>query len=830
MSKKESEKYKHLKFERYYPPTTAPMKKRPGYGKSPKDKDVITHGKELSKKIEEVEKEKNRVKEKIYPPDLDPQLIFIIEQESEGDDILEVDEENLSRSGIQILEKEGGKWIIVFATDGHARRFKENLHIYQKKVLRDGAKVLKKPKFSYLFNNIKEIIPRFPENRLCEKLREFYLNEEFPSDFIEIRIDFWWLGRDITQTVMELCEKLLIKYKCKLITSYRNYGMASIVTMINLEALKDIVEITEIYRIEIIEELPPDKSKVSTISLKHFPNIKISEVSNKPMICLIDTGVIEKHPILEGSIVKSLLRTDETDIDNDEDGHGTQLTGTILFGNLEEKIETKEIYPQGRIVSVKIAKEIRKKNVSDFNNTIIDSIQTVHDNLGCKLFLLTYLPSHLPLEPDIRTRNHQLSIMLDRLINELNIVVVVPIGNQNFEKVNLNKLKIEDIENGKYTNILFNSKILEGASANSALTIGSIAGKDVYPSSHSSINIASIKIISKKEDPALYTRTGPGLGNCIKPDLSAIGGNWIYYPDRTFPFITLEDLAFFGPKFDALTSNLLDYDIGTCISASYTCHLILRLMDIYPGHTGNYYRALISNRSIPPNPSELFLQNNNIFESNEKGKYLNLFGFGIANDKQLFYGNPKTITLFYEGEIPLNEVHSFEIPVPESFKKTNDNRGITVTLSYNPPVVPRKSYRAVNLSFRYIYKKADTKDIYNYFSEIKDEEVLDEVPSESRYNFDVDYSSKVRNKSTLKTARYSWKEFPKGTRNTTYQKMEENSHFIVIHCKPKGWFDANAYGVKDQSYCVIVTIWHDTSTRIYEQVQQKVREPIRLRP
>ena len=421
--------------------------------------------------------------------------------------------------------------------------------------------------------------------------------------------------------------------------------------------------------------------------------------------------------------------------------------------------------------------------------------------------------------------------MLDRLINELNILIVAPTGNFEFENVDLDKLTIDDLEDGKYTKFLFDSKVFEGASANSVLTIGSIAGKETYPSSHSSINIASIKIISKSQDPALYTRTGPGLGNCVKPDLTAIGGNSVFYPDRLFfPFTTLENLAYYGPKFDAFTKNLLEYDIGTCISACYASFLILKLMELYPGHSGNFYRALLSNRSIPPNPSDTFLENNPVFEAKEKNKYLNLFGFGIAEEKQLYYGNPKTITLYFEGKIPLKEVHCFEIPVPISFKTTNANRGVTATLAYNPPVVPRKSYRAVNLSFRYIHKKANIDEIYNYFSEIEDDDELEDVPSESKYRFEVDLSSRVRNKSTLKTARYVWKTFPKGTRKTTYKQMEEDSHFIVVHCKPKGWFDANAYGVKDQSYCVIVTIWHDTSTRIYEQVQQKVREPIRLRP
>ena len=51
MAKTDSEKYRHLEFDYFHPPTIAPMKKRPGFGKSPKDKDVILHGEKLSEKI-----------------------------------------------------------------------------------------------------------------------------------------------------------------------------------------------------------------------------------------------------------------------------------------------------------------------------------------------------------------------------------------------------------------------------------------------------------------------------------------------------------------------------------------------------------------------------------------------------------------------------------------------------------------------------------------------------------------------------------------------------------------------------------------------------------
>ncbi len=410
-------KYKHLEFDRYHPPTRYPMKKRPGYGRSPKKQDVKKHGEKLAEELEEVEIEHDRVK-RIYPPDLNPQLIFIIDQEVESDDLLEVDEISLINSGIEILEKEGENWIIVFASEGHVNRFKEKLHIYKQEIRKRGRRILKKPRFSGLFNNVKDIIPRFPKDRLGKGLKAYYDKGAFPKEFLKVRIDFWWLGRKIIEKRMDHCEEILKRNKCKLISRYNDYGIASIITKINYETLKSIIELTEVYKIESIE-IKTIERKISTVSIKNFPEVNISEVSSKPFICLIDTGVVEKHPILDGTVINSILKTKDSDLSNDEDGHGTHLTGTLLYGDLEEKIESEEIFPQAKLISVKIAKEYQMKNISDINNKIIDSIREVYDNYGCKLYILTYLPSYNPFSSGTKTREHQLSRMLDSIINEL---------------------------------------------------------------------------------------------------------------------------------------------------------------------------------------------------------------------------------------------------------------------------------------------------------------------------------------------------------------------------------------------------------------------------
>ena len=127
-------KFPHFGFDCYTPPKLAPRKKWGG-GKPPKDKDVIKQGDRLAKSLEKLETENIRIK-KIYPPEFDPKLIFIIDQEVEDDKIIDVNEEKLITIGIEIIEKEGDNWLIVFATDNDLKKFKSSLTTYKEKQLK----------------------------------------------------------------------------------------------------------------------------------------------------------------------------------------------------------------------------------------------------------------------------------------------------------------------------------------------------------------------------------------------------------------------------------------------------------------------------------------------------------------------------------------------------------------------------------------------------------------------------------------------------------------------------------------------------------------------
>jgi hypothetical protein len=57
--------------------------------------------------------------------------------------------------------------------------------------------------------------------------------------------------------------------------------------------------------------------------------------SESPAVCLLDTGVARAHPLLEGSLKESDCLTISPQWGTDDsNGHGTKMSGAVLFSDL----------------------------------------------------------------------------------------------------------------------------------------------------------------------------------------------------------------------------------------------------------------------------------------------------------------------------------------------------------------------------------------------------------------------------------------------------------------------------------------------------------------
>src|SRR5690606_30165457 len=68
--------------------------------------------------------------------------------------------------------------------------------------------------------------------------------------------------------------------------------------------------------------------------------------SHAPAVCILDTGVNRGHPLLEASLAASDCHAyDPTWGTHDHNGHGTEMAGLALYGDLTPRLEGSEPVP-----------------------------------------------------------------------------------------------------------------------------------------------------------------------------------------------------------------------------------------------------------------------------------------------------------------------------------------------------------------------------------------------------------------------------------------------------------------------------------------------------
>jgi len=88
--------------------------------------------------------------------------------------------------------------------------------------------------------------------------------------------------------------------------------------------------------------------------------------------------------------------------------------------------------------------------------------------------------------------------------------------------------------------------------------------------------------------------------------------------------------------------------------------------------------------------------------------------------------------------------------------------------------------------------------------------------------FKIDISSTIRNNSTLQLTRFDFPLFTSRHKKAK-DKMLDSNHYIVVKCKNYSWFDHETFGLEKQQYALVVTIWHESSNQIYNEVYQKIQ-------
>ena len=437
-----------------------------------------------------------------------------------------------------------------------------------------------------------------------------------------------------------------------------------------------------------------------------------NETNKTPFICILDTGVNVAHPLLKESLATNDLHTINKAWGNaDTVGHGTEIAGLALYGDLTELLESKEqLYVGHRLESSKIINE------SKYNpdNTRPLELYADYTNQGV---------AHAEISQPNRKRLFQMAITtidssdygkpsswsaaLDLLAsgmgrNEDKRLFIISAGNLNTYE-----------QKGNYPQNNLDEGIKDPGQAWNALTIGAYTEKNNLSDEE---NIDNSKPTALHGEISPYTTTSYNWNKewPLKPDIVMEGGNTAEnYTGKA----QAESLSILTTN-NKFVENPFTVTWATSASSAIASKFCAQIMNKYPALHPETIRALMVH-SASWTPAMLKQFNCNIQENNKKDIYklIRICGFGVPDLTKALTSMQNDFTIVIEDSLQpykveknskkFNEIKFYSLPFPQ---KELANLGATivemrVTLSYfiepNPSSRGRSrhSYQSHGLRF-----------------------------------------------------------------------------------------------------------------------------------
>jgi len=464
-------------------------------------------------------------------------------------------------------------------------------------------------------------------------------------------------------------------------------------------ALKDLVlnyqYLFDVSEYEDVTFLNPVSNEQETIGV----DFKGPE-STDPVICVIDSGIQENHQLLSDAIDSrkshSYLPGNESVADEvSNGGHGTKVSGGVLFGN--------EIPKEGEYVH-----EIWVQNarILDENKLIPEQIyppqimeQIVVDYEEAKIFNLSVNATR----PCNIIHMSSWAATIDKLSNERDKLFIVSAGNIYRETGSVNFPGISEYLADGYNYPAFllrkPSRISNPAQSCFAITVGSVCIEKFQDEDRTSFG--------ERDELSSFSRTGPGLWGMIKPDVVEYGGDYVREKNAN-PLITVEPLCSAEVVKTTINgNNAVGYDIGTSYAAGKVSHIAGKIMKAVPGASSNLIRALIAQGARLPGDKV----------QNPQQEDLRKYGFGIADKKRSTENTASRITLISESEIAPKQAEIYTIKIPDALRGIADEFDILVEVCLAFHAKPRRTRRRLKsyLSAWLDWKSSKFGESYNQF-------------------------------------------------------------------------------------------------------------------
>lgn len=428
---------------------------------------------------------------------------------------------------------------------------------------------------------------------------------------------------------------------------------------------------------------------------------------NSVLVCLLDSGVNRGHPLLASFLAENNMHTVNPEWDMADAfrrGHGTQMAGNALYGDLTELLTAShQVQLYHKLESVKIINPDDPNDEKLYGAITIEAASqpVVINPDNNRIYCMAVTSNSFDHKGEPSSWSSAVDQIVFGEIDEPN--------QQSLFLVSAGNVSIND-EAG-YPNKNQEAIIEDPSQAFNAITIGAYTEKDridqtAHPQSRS---------IASRGSLSPWSRTGVSLISKWpnKPDIVFEGGNagtdsrGVFYP---------KSLKILSTGVNVRLQPFSD-NFATSGAAALASKFAAELYSEY----SNYWPETI--RGLMIHSADWTVQmkrEHSLATSESKRMLLRTFGYGVPNSDKARYSASDRLTLIAErtiqpyiredsNEPKINEYHLYELPWPrEALESLFDEQiRVNVTLSYFIEPNPGKkeysqsySYQSVGLRFK----------------------------------------------------------------------------------------------------------------------------------
>lgn len=757
---------------------------------------------------------------------VDPGTLLVLRLE-----VLDVNQrETLERLGVNIVEeleekresRNVYKLLVQFPDEHSLSKFTSEYDRYADETGYTTA--LPPGKRRDLFDALESVSTVSEDERRGRRLRREGVPTEEPF-FLDV--DLWNPSRD--QSYSELISRFrsFVQSRGGSIAQYplRAPSMILVKIRANLRLLNELLKLDFVSLVD----LPPSPTPEDSFDLSqqvHIPDPLHSVASDGPLACIVDSGVLAGHPLLISSVVGEFDFSSGENTASDLNGHGTQVGGIVVYGDIARRMRGNEWIPQVNLLSAKVLRN--ELNPIDPTNSsavfpdekrvedqLKQAIEYIHSEYDCRVFNLS-----IGHADRIYLGGRQLpwAEIIDDLARTLDIVIVVAVGN-------VNNPPIPDEASSRLFQAAvsrsLNSpehKLIDPATSALSITVGAIARRDDPSLRYLGTQLAA----APRGCPAPFTRSGPGVAGAVKPELVAPGGNLAVDSVAGSMRWRRDDENLGEPTLNLRleSGHPLRVVSGTSYSAAMVSHIAARMEATLRGQLNvkpsqNLVRALLlSSAKVDNNVKEVV--------GTKQADLLNVVGYGQPSIEHC-WSSRNRVCLITEDIVEYRTFHVYSLEVPEAFLNQRGDRSISVSLAYDPPTrLSRKDYIATAMWLE-VFGGLTSEQVFDYRSRYNGDGEPPKVPRRNQLNFKPGGQTIKMSTAQKRTWRSN-----QGTMFLNRKDTSDNSTLhIFVGCQPRF---TNPLGEDSQRYAMVITLEHESQhIDIYQEIRSKIRSRARIR-